>query len=899
MFTFYFFKDPSSWILPWILQVISYFVLLRKLNLKRWTALVPFLAEREFSKMTFRKLRSFYRPFVVSAILALGALYLGPGADMGRVFMWAASLIYGIFLIRLYWKLAKCMGKGVIFRFCTILCPVLFLFILGVGRSQYHPLPLRPLKQYSRRARHLHRAALVLVSAAEILVIVCGVGFLCVRENPPVPLVNSIIKDTYDSTKDITGTGDVISREDAMGKAAASVADMKPSRAKFFPDHSNDRSVVVLAYVVGSNLEGRAGLASVNIRQMIDASRQGENLTFVMEAGGSKRWFTKGIENASVGRYEIREGKVNKVKDLPPDTCMSEQKSLKEFISWAKKKYPADRYMLVLWDHGGGVPYGYGQDDLNPREAKDGDPGTGTMLASEVAAAIAKAGLKFDIIGYDACLMQDIEIASSLEPYADYYLASEETEGGTGWFYTSAFGKLAQDPGMSSEEFGREMIACYDPYNRITMGDGKPVPASTLSFVDLTLAKPACRKLGDMLASVETAVREDPDAFADVAGAAASAYSFSDNMQIDLIDFLKILDKMDYGEQICSHQEKKDLRRALQASVLYRNGDAAKGVNGLSVAFPYKAIGMYGDTSRQLKALSMNKEKDALDVIFSIMAAQQQKDKEKKEKEFQEDPSLQGFSEMWSYGDYTNEDWYIKGFEDYSEARAFVDIPLIETPEGYRIDLPQKAWKLVADCRTVLYQKVEGDAGGAASRYLGADYIGGDDADGHPMVSMDGSWVHIEGQPVCYEADPVKETDEGDVYTGKVKARLNGRRTITLIIEWDPVKEDQTGDQETPTQGRVIGYESDSILDTLLNMKGERQFRPGDTIQFLYDYYDKEGNLVETRADGKKIRVSKQERITVTDQPLEDGNISFGGVLTDVYQRVMTTEMIDVSADGE
>ena len=886
-----FLKGIMYWIIPWILLVISYSFLLGKMGLPRATAIIPVLAERQFTKRLYPKMRTFYRPFVIALVFVLGALYLDPTVGLGRTYLWVAFVVYGFFLLRLYWRMGRAMGKGKFFRILLILVPHVFLFILALGKSQYQPLPMKPEKEHTKAGLFLRRAALVLISAAEIVVLVAGVGFLAVRDTPPALLVHSILEDTYKSTKDVTGTGTVVTREDAMGKAAASIGEMKTSREHFFPDHSNDKNVVVMTYIVGSNLEDKSGLASANIRQMMDATKQGDGLTFVLETGGSGRWFTKGIANNSVGRYTVAGGEVEKVKDLPSDTCMSEPESLTDFITWTKKKYPADRYILVLWDHGGGVPYGYGMDDLNEREGEDS---IGCIRTSEVVSAIKKAGVKFDIIGFDACLMQDLEIASALEPYADYYLGSEETEGGFGWFYTSGFGKLAQAPGTPSEEFGHEMIACYDPYNTIIKDeDGEPDTAATLSFVDLTLAKPAYKKLSDLLAKAGDAVRADPADFAAMAGAAGSAYAFTDDLQIDLIDFLKILDKVDYDNTIGSHREKMELYRMIQACILYRNGNSAKGVNGMSFAFPYKAIQHYAYTSKELGDLSQKNEKKTFDEIFSIMAAQQKKDYKKKEKELEEDPSLQAVMEMLEYTDYTKEDWYVKGFEDYDQSKVFVDIPLKETPDGYQIQLPEKAWRTISDCQTMVYQKQKKDADGAVMRYLGSDHIGSDDADGHPMIAMDENWVHIGGELVCYEAQPVRETDDGDVFTGEVKARLNGKKDITLKIEWDPVEEGS----DKPAQGRVTGYDSETLLDFLSETKSVKDLEAGDTIQFLFDYYDANGKLVDTHPAGGKIRITKQNRLVVEDAPLGDCDISFGGVLTDVYQRVMTTEQIEASME--
>lgn len=883
----YFFLDPRFWILPWVLQALAYSFILKKMGLGRASAIIPFLAEKKFTGELFARRRTFYRPFIVSAILALAAWYLDPNVGMGRVFTLVAFVIYGIFLIRLYWRLGKAFSKGKFFRLVMLFIPIPLLLYLGFGKPEYTPLTLKPLKEHGRVVTFLRKAGFVTISTVELIVIVLLVGFLTIRDTPPEPLVNMMLNDTYDQVKDVTGTGGIITREHDLGKNADKIKDMDKSREHFFPDHSGDKSVVVMVYLVGSDLEGKTGLASANIRQMIDASKQGDALTFVIEAGGAKRWFTKGIEDASVGRYVIRSGEIRKVKDLPSDLCMSKPENLTDFINWTEEKYSADRRILVLWDHGGGVAYGYGIDDLNERISKAGDH-IG-MQTPEVVSAIKRTGLKFDIIGFDACLMQDIEVANALEPYADYYLASEEVEGGLGWSYNSAFGKLAQDPGMKSEDFGHEMVACYDPYNT-AINDGKAETDKTLSFADLTLVAPAYDGLLDLLSKIGTAIESDPDDYADVAVAAADAYQFYEDQQIDLIGFLTALDKSDYDDSICSGTEREDLINAIRASVLYRNASTDKGVNGMAIAFPYKAIWLYGDTSKQLGKMSLGTEKKTFDKIFSIMAVQQKKEHDKKRNE--EDLSFISKLKLMVEADYTKEHWYVSGFEEYDKARTFVDIPLKETEDGYQIELPEKAWKIIAECQTMAYQKETDEDGKTVMKYIGKDYLGDDDAEGHPMIAMDENWVHIEGKPVCYEADPVRETDAGIIFSGKVKARLNESEEIMLNIEWEPVKEG-----EIPEHGHVTGYDSESFMDIIAKTKSSKKLNAGDKVEFLFDYYDAKGDLIKTKTDGSAILVTKQENIDVMDSPLSNCDITFGGVLTDVYQRVMTTEQVEMYID--
>ena len=413
--------------------------------------------------------------------------------------------------------------------------------------------------------------------------------------------------------------------------------------------------------------------------------------------------------------------------------------------------------------------------------------------------------------------------------------------------------------------------------------------------MDTTLAKPACERLQGLFDRIEKAVREDDDAYSSIAIAGTKAYNFDLNIQVDLVDFLTIMGKSDYDDRICSDEELEDIIRDVRACVLYRNQDSAEGINGIAFAFPYQAASYYTDTSAQLKAMSLKEERDAFNVIFSIIAAQ--KKKETQDPDYysnliaqsasDEGNPLDNMANEFMSGKLTEEDWYIEGFEDYDTTEALSDIPLKETQEGYEIQAPEKIWDIIADVQTMVYMRGEKKGNRV---YLGRTHQLSKDKNGHPTVRMDDSWIHIAGQPVCYEADPVRETKKGKIYSGKVKAKLNDTDEILLKVEWDPVK-----NGEGPKVGHVIGYEAEpnDIFAAVLNTRESQNLKAGDTIRFLFDSYDKDGKFIKTAAVGKKVHVTKQGRLKVENAPIGSRSISIGGALTDIYQRTMTTELVE------
>ena len=866
----YLFRNPAVWTFPLLIQILCYYRILGKMGKRKYCAIIPILGDMEMSSDLFRSMGSFWRPALICIAMFLTSRYLGMDNEYSLIMAFVALIVYGVFLIRLYWRLAKQFGKGKGFALGLILIPLVFLAMLGFGKKNvYLGKPeFKADKKLSPMARRLRKTGSVMFSVAELVVLIVGCFLITTIVHPFRPVAQYMLDDTMKQIKDVTDSDEFVGRDVTLGAGYEAMAEKQRTRDYFFPDHSAAKKVVVMEYIIGADLEDDRGMASINIAQMKDTTAKGDGLDFVVQAGGSDRWFTKGIEDSTVGRYLISGGNIETAEMLDETTCMSDPESLTDFILWAKKNYPADRYMLVLWDHGGGFASGYGVDILNDREDKER-----LMSASEIIGAIKKAGMKFEMIGFDACLMQNIEYANALEPYADYYLASEETEPGTGWYYTAGFGKLAEDPAISIEEFGKSMVSSYDQVQR-ALNEGEPDPKCTLSLVDLTLVKPVYKQLTGLYKKATADMADKPAVFANMSAARSGAYQFFDEEQVDLVSYLTNLKKADYRQAVTSDEELDRIADTVKACVVYRNSDSAEGINGMAIDFPYKDLSMYSSEYKQLKAVKYRTEQKFFDTFCSIMGAQQMRADA-------EDDSLFG---ILGARDYSEEEWYIKGFEDYDTTDLFVDIPVTAVEEGYLPELPDKTWDTILDCKVAAYLVTD-----EGLMYIGREHFSDTDAEGHPIVSMDGAWARINGHVVCYEADEPLVTEEGTIFRGMVKARLNGSENITLHIEWDPVSEDQ----EAEPSGRVTGYSIDDDQTLFFMKKGLEQFETGDTIEFLFDFYDEEGNLLRTGTYGDKQLVITEDQMTVRDEVFESGSvISYFGILTDVYQRDLMTEEI-------
>lgn len=150
--------------------------------------------------------------------------------------------------------------------------------------------------------------------------------------------------------------------------------------------------------------------------------------------------------------------------DIPNEPDMSNPDTLQKFLDWAIGDYPADHYLLSIWDHGSGIFTRSGGDGDTKGFCSD-DHGGGEMelweLNDVLSAANTKAGKKIDIVGFDVCLLGHMETHYQIMPFVDYGIASEANEPGDGWDYEVPLEALSQNPDMSPAALASKIVTAY------------------------------------------------------------------------------------------------------------------------------------------------------------------------------------------------------------------------------------------------------------------------------------------------------------------------------------------------------------------------------------------------------------------------------------------------------
>ncbi len=176
------------------------------------------------------------------------------------------------------------------------------------------------------------------------------------------------------------------------------------------------------------------------------------------------------------GRYFIKPYEEELLENLG-EVDMGDSQTLINFGLWTIENFPADHYVLVLWNHGGGFKRAF---DISTLILKDicedtssgGDAITMSELRNALSAISQRLGHKIDIVGMDACLMGMLEVAYEIKDFTDFMVASENTEPGDGWPYDKVLEVLINNPDISPENFAKEIvekfISSYSSFDEAT-----------------------------------------------------------------------------------------------------------------------------------------------------------------------------------------------------------------------------------------------------------------------------------------------------------------------------------------------------------------------------------------------------------------------------------------------
>lgn len=330
-------------------------------------------------------------------------------------------------------------------------------------------------------------------------------------------------------------------------------------------------TVTVMVYINGSNLETDDGYATEDISEMLKAPYS-DQVNIVIETLGTKKWHNYGIMNDHTQRFILDENNMLLVDDSLEQLDCTDPDTLTDFITWSAEKYPADRYFLILWDHGGGSVDGFGWDQYQRYDA--------SLTTDEIQSAIRESGITFDFIGMDACIMSSIEFCYALYDFCDYCILSEDFESALGWSYEGWLTALAENTSIDTKSLATILIDDMVEANKsnryegssstLALIDERYIPSAFDSWVNFAYANEAALLTTNFSREVARSGRALP-----------ACRVSSDLKEYYITDLLALAVSIDA-------KETKGLVSRLAAAVAYYNcTDDNTGLTGLAVTLPY------------------------------------------------------------------------------------------------------------------------------------------------------------------------------------------------------------------------------------------------------------------------------------------------------------------------
>jgi hypothetical protein len=275
-----------------------------------------------------------------------------------------------------------------------------------------------------------------------------------------------------------------------------------------------------MVYLAGDNNLDGAGVADLEEMKEVGSTEQVNIIA---------QFDRQGDEQETRRYYLTKKGSLeqNAVGDGLGETNMGDPNILQSFLLWGIEKYPANHYVVVLWNHGNGwndediyraarklnigihrkkrVIAAAGEDtgksmsvrrmrvmtgqkfrralfrtsveagiknrgiayDDNARDFLDN-----LELKSVLASIAGTLGRKIDVLGMDACLMSMAEVGFQFRDTVSVTVGSEQTEPGDGWPYDRILAKLINQPAMTPEELSKiivdEYLDSYDSNSGVT-----------------------------------------------------------------------------------------------------------------------------------------------------------------------------------------------------------------------------------------------------------------------------------------------------------------------------------------------------------------------------------------------------------------------------------------------
>lgn len=650
----------------------------------------------------------------------------------------------------------------------------------------------------------------------------------------------------------------------------------------------------IFVYLCGSDLESRlifgGSMGTDDIKEMCAATASNK-VRFVIETGGSDRWHDKMISSDVLGRFVVENGRLKQVGE-EDQASMGKASTLTSFLQWGIENYPAEKMGVVFWDHGGGSITGVCFDELEDNDSlslREIDAAFLSVLES------GKLTDKFEFMGFDACLMGTVEAANISASYADYMIASQESEPGSGWDYTAIGNYLAEHPESDGAALGKTICDSYKKQCE-SVDDGQ---IATMSVTDLSKMDNLLKDFNSFAKEIYSKT-EDREVLASVVRNINGVDNFGGNNRAE--GYTNMVDLGGIIKACKTWSGKTDAASdALSNAVVYSiSGSDHRGASGLSIYYPLQVEG-----SNELRVF----ESVCVSPYYMSFVGRQGYGSayDGDLDDYDEDEMFEDglwywldvflFDEDTGEYDYDYDDEYYDDYDesggfwsfldDYDEEAAselitFSEEPGINENGEYCFTLDDEGYNNTSDVLALVYQ----DMGDGSFIELGETYdVNIDWATGYVSDNFDGYWLSLpDGQNLATYI--VDVTDDYVIYTSPIL--LNGEETYLRMRQY-------FDDGSVKVEGAWDGIDDYGASDKMIV-----KLQAGDSVVPTYFCTDEEGYDLDEYEGDEYIVNSKNGSLDVDYDYLYEGDYEYSFCITDVFGDDYITDPVTFTLeDGE
>lgn len=337
------------------------------------------------------------------------------------------------------------------------------------------------------------------------------------------------------------------------------------------PERPDKAAYTILIYMPGSDLESDFHLASDDLKEMMQVGSSSD-VRIVLETGGARKWWLDTIAADRNQRWLVQKNRLELIQDVGRRN-MDNKDTLQDFIQWGVEAFPAKNYVLVFWGHGLGAVDGYGGD-----EAYGNKKMKLPVIQSALHDAYQKTGVKFDLIGFDACKMAGLEIAYALRQYGEYMVAAVDYTNKNGWDYETVFQTLHQRPDISPVDLANAIAVSYHNHSL----ENEEEEDLQQSVIRLSKVEEVVKEV-DLFSKQLVELLPQPETFSKLADARNRAENYADEADmVDLADFTAYM-----GQAIGNEEGAKKIARAVEQAVVSNIKTPEHPIGkGISIYFP-------------------------------------------------------------------------------------------------------------------------------------------------------------------------------------------------------------------------------------------------------------------------------------------------------------------------